>query len=667
MRPFYRHEAGSGGTLGNATDDKELGMHSAITRRDFLNGVAVTAGGAILPPHIVAAVKDDLDPEKSPSYYPPALTGLRGSHVGSFEVAHSIRDHEFWEKAPKPIETAEPFDLVIVGGGISGLSAAYFFRKANPNARILIIENHDDFGGHAKRNEFKVGDRTLLGYGGTFSIESPAPYSAVAQSLVRELGVDVAGYSKHVAADLYRSRGMLPSVFFDKETFGSDVLTVNPLPIGGTKNEGDEEPNTEKAWGRFFAEAPLSATAKRDLQTLREGKDYFPGLSSNEKKARLARMSYERYLLDVAHVDPQIAKLYYAAPQQLYGIGIDALAAQDAWGYGFLGFAGLNLDPSPGKGMNRDTIPNAEAERYFYHFPDGNATIARLLVRSLVPDAIPGNSVDDIVSARTDYSQLDRSPHPVRIRLNSTAVRIRHIGAFDSAKEVEITYSRFDKLYTVRAPHAVLACWNFVIPYICSELPETQKQALHFETKVPLLYTNVAIRNWTSFQKLGAYAIYAPGCYHTYFRPDLPVNIGDYHCSMSPDEPVVLHMMKSPCHPGYPARDQHRIGRIELFTTDFETIERKIREQLARTLGPGGFDPARDIAAITVNRWPHGYAYEYNSLWDKFWLEGGQTPCQRARKPFGRITIANADAGAYAYTDGAIDQAWRAVQELGKP
>ncbi len=651
--------------MGNATD-KELGMDRAITRRDFLNGVAVTAGGAIVPPHLLAALKDDLDPEKTPDYYPPALTGLRGSHVGSFEVAHSIRDREFWQKAPKPIETNEKFDLIVVGGGISGLSAAYFFRKANPDARILIIENHDDFGGHAKRNEFKVGERTLLGFGGTFSIESPAPYSAVAQGLVKELGIEVASYSKHVAKDLYRSAGMLPSVFFDKETFGADVLTVNPLPVGGSENEGDKELDTEEAWKRFFAEAPLSPKAKGDLQVLRQGKDYFPGLSSDEKKARLARISYQKYLTEVAGVDPQIAKLYYAAPQALYGVGIDALAAQDAWGYGFLGFAGLNLDPAPGKGMNRDTIPNAEADSYFYHFPDGNATIARLLVRSLIPTAVPGHSLDDVVTARADYSQLDSTSSPVRIRLNSTAVRVTHVGPVASAKEVEITYSRFGKLYTVRAPRAVLACWNFVIPYIWEELPDKQKQALHFETKVPLLYTNVAIRNWTSFQKLGAMAIYAPGGYHTYFRPDMPVSIGGYHCSMSPQEPVVVHMLKTPCRPGYPARDQHRMGRIELFTTEFETIERKIREQLGRTLGPGGFDPADDIAAITVNRWPHGYAYEYNSLWDKFWLEGGQTPCEVARKPLGRITIANADAGAYAYTDGAIDQAWRAVQELGK-
>src|SRR5438477_5523723 len=200
-------------------NDKELGMDRSITRRDFLNGVAVTAGASLLPPHMLAALQHDLGPEKSPDYYPPALTGLRGSHVGAFEVAHSLRDGDFWEKAGKPAETGETFDLIIVGGGISGLSAAHFFRKSNPGARILILDNHDDFGGHAKRNEFSVDGHKLLGYGGTFSIESPAPYSAVTKGVINELGIDVGAYSKHVEADLYRSRTLLPNIFFDKETF----------------------------------------------------------------------------------------------------------------------------------------------------------------------------------------------------------------------------------------------------------------------------------------------------------------------------------------------------------------------------------------------------------------------------------------------------------------
>ena len=486
--------------------------------------------------------------------------------------------------------------------------------------------------------------------------------------LIQELGIDVPSYPRYVSKDLYHSFGLQPKIFFDKETFGVDRLVVDPEPLISSET-GERWPGGADDWQKFIAQAPLSEVAKRDLQRLfaaHNQKDYLPGLSSDEKKARLARMSYAKFLSDLVQVDRQVVQLYQAIPQPLFGVGIDAISAQDAWGLGYPGFQGMNLDPSPGRGMNRDAIPNDEAAKYFFHFPDGNATIARLLVRKLIPQAVPGDSSDDVVLSRVNYAKLDQAASPVRIRLNSTAVRVKHIGNPATAEEVEVAYAHLGKVYTVRAAHCILACWHVVIPYICDELPQKQKDALASAAKVPLLYTNVAIRNWTSFQKLGVSSVYAPGGYHAAMTLDLPVSIGGYECPKKPEEPIIIHMMKTPCKPGLPARDQHRMGRIELFTTTFETMERNIRDQLARTLGAGGFDPARDITAITVNRWPHGYAYEYNSLWDDFWLNGGELPCVAARQPFGRIAIANADADAYAYTDCAIDQAWRAVGEITK-
>jgi spermidine dehydrogenase len=235
-------------------------MSRKITRRDFLNGVALTLGAAITPSPLFAAFDKQANPEKSAAYYPPALTGLRGSHPGSFDAAHSLRDGTFWDHAGKPADTGETYDLIVVGGGISGLSAAHYFRKvAGTKARVLILDNHDDFGGHAKRNEFRVGNQFRLGYGGTFSIESPAPYSAVAKALIQELGIDVPSYPQYLSKDLYRSLGLAPNIFFDKETFGADRLVVNPAPLGATQTA--DLSSDSNGWKRFIAEAPLSDTA----------------------------------------------------------------------------------------------------------------------------------------------------------------------------------------------------------------------------------------------------------------------------------------------------------------------------------------------------------------------------------------------------------------------
>ncbi|MGA3224645.1 MAG: FAD/NAD(P)-binding protein [Acidobacteriaceae bacterium] len=633
--------------------DKELGMDRRITRRDFMNGAAMAIAAAVAP-HASLLAQEKEAQDRS-GYDPPAAHGLRGSHPGAFEVAHRLRDGTFWSSAGQPESSGESYDLIVVGGGISGLSSARFFHQAaGKTARVLILENHDDFGGHAKRNEFQLDKTFMLGFGGTFSIESPAPYSPVAQGVVRDLGIDVSSYSRHLDSKLYASLGLKQKIFFDQETFGADRLVVKPSPKHG-----------EKMWREFESQAPLTDKTKADLKRLYAlDEDLMPGLSSEQKKAKLARMSYADYLTKLVKVEPQVVTILDPEQKSLYGVGIDAISAQDAWGLDMPGFEGLKLTPGPGPGMGRDAIPNEEAEKYFFHFPDGNSSIARLMVRSLIPEAVPGNSADDIVTSQIRYEELDRPGKPTRIRLNSTVVRVRHEGDASTAKEVEVTYVQQGRLYTVKAAHCILACWHPVIPYIAGELPAPQLAALRSAEKVPIVYTNVALRNWQSFVRLETRSVTAPRCYFTDFGLDRRVSIGNYHCTKSPEEPIVLTMERYPCSPGLPARGQHRAGRADLYATSFETFERKIREQLARSIGAGGFDPARDIEAITVNRWPHGYAYQYNSLWDPFWLEGGPLPCVEARKPFGRIAIANADADAYAYTDCAINQAHRAVNEL---
>jgi spermidine dehydrogenase len=286
------------------------------------------------------------------------------------------------------------------------------------------------------------------------------------------------------------------------------------------------------------------------------------------------------------------------------------------------------------------------------------------LVRSLIPGAVPGGSMEDVVTARADYSKLDQADAKVRLRLNSTVVHVQHFEtSANSPQDVEVTYIRSGKLQSVRAKNCVLACYNMMIPYLCPELPEKQKAALAYLVKTPLIYTHVALRNWTFFSKLGIRQIVAPGSFHTHTALDFPVSIGAYQFPRRPEEPMVLFMLRTPCRPGLPMRDQYRAGRVELMGTPFATFERNIRDQLGRMLGATGFDPAPDIEGITVNRWAHGYAYTPNSLFDPDWKQD-EKPWVIGRKSFGRIAIANSDAGANAYTNEAIDQAHRAVTEL---
>jgi len=620
-----------------------------------MNGVAMFAGTAVVggtTPALGDAVSQD-----QPGYYPPSRTGLRGSHPGSFEAAHALRDGTLTVPASRLEGDEEQYDLIVVGAGISGLSAAYFFRERKPDARILILDNHDDFGGHAKRNEFTLNGRLALMNGGTLEIDSPRPYSVIAGGLLKKLGVDPVRLDETCSKeDFYKSLGLGRGIFFDRETFGADKLVVAP---GGGRYEGMEKTD----WPAVLAGAPLSPQVRADIARIYQAKvDYLPGLSSDEKKDRLARISYADYLVNVVKADPGVLPYFQAMTHGEWGVGIDAVGALEVWAFVFPGFQGLGLKPGPAPRMGVTASGYAQGGSDTFHFPDGNASIARLLVRSLIPAVLPGKDATDVVTARADYSQLDKPGGAVRIRLSSLAVKAANIGKGADSTGVEVTYARNGKLHAARGNLAVLASWNMMIPYICPELPGKQKEALHYLVKTPLVYTTVALRNWRAFKTLSISNVYAPGSYFSSFRLNPTVDIGHYKSPRSPDEPILVHMVRTPCQPGLDERAQNRAGHAELLATSFETFERNIRDQLARTLGPGGFDAATDITGITVNRWPHGYAYEFNPLFDPDWTEREQ-PNVVGRAPCGRITIANSDSGAAAYTDSAIDQAYRAVGE----
>lgn len=642
--------------------DKNLGMDRSISRRDVLLGVGATAAAAFVPGQAFADEMLRLEGSGG-NYYPPGLTGLRGSHEGSYEVAHQLgrEGRREWGEISEP--DADLYDLVVVGGGISGLSAAHFFRQENPDARILIIDNHDDFGGHAKRNEFQVSGRTLMTHGGSEILESPDDYSETAKGLFDDLGIQPQRLADGCDLDFYFRNGLAGGIYFDRETFGADRTLAYPLVNNnfylGWIAIGQPGISHDDAVGQM----PISDASKAEMiRLLTSRENVVPEHSFATDEAYLNSISYREFL--VSHMQIKETEVYTVLENLTtdWCVGIEAVPALEAFYWGMPGVNATGLDGLDGA---YDSKP---ANYPTYHFPDGNASVARKLVHSLIPDIAPGNTVEEMVLATFDYSKLDRANSNVRIRLQSTAVHVEHDGPLQSASRVGITYVRGEQASRVWARNCILACYNQIIPHLCPELPDVQREALGTMVKSPIIYSNVAIRNWQAWKNLGVGALLNPGSYHTMSHLDYPVDFGGYRYPRNPDEPAVVHMVRFPhkSNAGLTPSEQKVLARHEMYATSYETIERNIRRQLAGSLSGGGFDPARDIEGITVNRWAHAYVNRANPLYDDIYaeFEDERYPFMRGRKPFGRVAIANSDSGSISLLNVAIDQAHRAVGEL---
>jgi spermidine dehydrogenase len=616
-----------------------------ISRRDFLNGVAlsVAAGSSLSPIELLAMTS------KHGGAYPPTLTGMRGSHPGSFEVAHTLSlGGQTWPRPDNLTDTV--YDLVVVGGGISGLSAAFFYRqRVGPDAKILILDNHDDFGGHAKRNEFDVDGKTLLCHGGSQTIDTPGHYSDVAKQLLTDISIHTERFYDYFDREYFRHRGLGRGIYFSEEKYGADSVHANVARTFGDAYERDI--------AKVVSTYPLSDESRQSmLRLLTEEVDYLEGKSRDEKIKAMRATSYMDYLKEHIGVTPEAATVFRDTIKGYWGIGWDVLSALEAYRLSMPGTYGLGI------GELENELPGRD-EPYIFHFPDGNAGVARSLVRQLIPDAVPGNTMEDLVLSRVDYALLDRKSNSTRIRLNSTAVNVGHV---DGDRHVDVRYVQDGEVHRVRGKHAVLACYNEMVPHLCSEVPEKQIQAIAYATKIPLVYISVAVRNWKAFENLGYQDFYIPqGILMHSFGMDFPVSMGGYDFTRKSNEPTVIHGTYVPTVPdrGLTAREQYVAGRKRLYEQSFDELERDIVRQMSGALEGGGFDAERDIAAITVNRWPHGYAYEYNDYEDPPEYNRYNGPHLAGAAQIGRISIANSDASAYAYVNGAIDAADRAVNE----
>lgn len=590
-------------------------------------------------------------------YYPPALTGMRGTHDGAFEVAHAVA-REGRRFQPPGDQTDATYDLVVLGGGLSGLAAAWYFREeAGSDARILILENHDDFGGHAKQVEFNVDGRRLISYGGSQTVDGPGSFPAPAKRLLRELRFDADAFSRYFNVDFYRKH-MSPGIYFDGATYGESRLVPNPIATMslaiGIEPSGDQA----AAIRRF----PVQEATRQQLIGLFTGKRsyVYQGATPEESIKRMATQSYEDFVRREHGLGDEACGILRDYMKGVATqLGADAINVITAATFYRLPVPGLS--PSL---LNMLGVSEADFEPYIHHFPGGNSGLARLLVRAMIPGSSPGERQEDIVLGRFDYSRLDLPSNTVRLRLNSTGVDVRHA---EHGQAVDVTYVQGGKTYRVRGRHSILACYNNMLPFICPEMADEQKEALGYASKTPFAWTQVALRNWRAIEKSGYGMVYSPGAFISEFWMDFPVSMGGYEFPKDPDDPMVVTAFPilSPDRSGLPPREQFRIARTRLLGMPFSEFERGILDQLDRVWGPYGMEPRKDVAAITVNRWPHGYAYSYDPLWDPYEYDshGDVGPHVTGRAQMNRISIANSDAGAMPLMQTAFEQGHRAVQE----
>lgn len=610
---------------------------SDITRRDFINGTLMAAGGSMFP---LAASGQAAMAALDPSYYPPALTGLRGSHPGSNDHAHALAwgTRSDWGSVSS---LSEHYDLVVVGGGISGLAAAYFYReKHGASSRILVLDNHDDFGGHAKRNEHTIDGIMRIGYGGSQTIVEPKLADPVVLDLFEVVGVDLQRFETAYDRGFFGRHDLSAVTYFNKEVFGEDRVVRHPFCNYPNYVEGI--PLAQISNEEAVQQAPLSERGREQLLRVVNAGLHVFDVPESELQDYIETHSYFDYLQETLGVDdPGVLRMARHSGLDWSSTGTELISIAAAKRCGALGFA-----------------PKAvydEEHPYIYHYPDGNAGVARALVKHLVPSVADGDSAEDLVNARFDYSQLDRSGNAVRVRLNSTAVNVIHEGAPYGAGEVFVDYVRGNRTHRVRAGAVVMACYNKIIPHIVSGLPDAQAAALRLQQKSPLQYTTVGLRNWRALQERGIGVAMCPGNMHQVVMMDFPVSLGGYEFTKNPHEPCIIQMISCPYGTfGAPAEQQFREARYRMLSLGFDDYEDEIRRHLSGMLPRESFAFDRDVASISVNRWAHGYTY------------GGPGDSTKiGRQPFGRVTIANADSAPGADAKTAIMMAHRAVNELG--
>jgi spermidine dehydrogenase len=660
-------------------------MDQRITRRDFCNAGLLAAGAILLEtaaPLRLLARNEPWDGYGGVGDYATS----HGNTADVVRAAHQIRDGLFDNPPAGAIDTGEVFDCVVIGGGMSGLSAAYHFKKANESATCLVIENHPIFGGESKQNEFIVRGQRLIGPQGANEFDIPIDPKEDGYELYRELGVPRSFSYQNWDAQLgrldfdrtnYGFQIWLDSpsfgFFFDSPWSASKAAKKSePRPLGSGPSDpamqgplayarGSESfhPSAGRwikdLWGKRLQDSPYPEKIRSDFLTWRFGTERRERPGDFERW--LDSMTYKDYLEKFLRLDPAVTG--YADPimAAAVGLGCDVISAYAAYQIGMPGFQCFSKQPA------RPLPPDEVPSHTWHMFPGGNTGFARYFVKALIPAAISGrHTLEDILNGRVNFGALDLRGRDMRIRLGATAVRVEHEGTPERARQVNVTYTRYGKIYRLKARGVVMAGGGWSTRRVVRDLPDEYQNAYRQFHHSPMLVVNVAVTQWRFLFKLGITAARWFKGFGFSCNLRRQMLVGRYRPRLHPDLPNVVTFYVPFYYPGLDIAEQGARGQTELLSTSYREYERQIRKQMLLLFARSGFDPRRDIAGIILNRWGHAFVDPQPGFY--FGRDGQAAPRDIIRRPFGRIAFAHSELVGHQYWLGAIGEGRRAATQL---
>jgi spermidine dehydrogenase len=629
--------------------DRTLGMNTNITRRDFLNATLLASGSLLLDPLSPArllaqnaAHQDDWTGYGGVGDYANA----NGNTTSVLGAGHRIRDGEFERLPPNVVDTGETYDCVVVGGGISGLAAALIFqRQAGKGKTCLVLDNHPIFGGEAKRNEFLVDGQRLVAHQGSAFYPIPYPHSFIAR-FYESIGLE------KPKLDYQTWAGPAPEIPLSRTPYLSGGATSGFY--FGAKFGRQPGLWLTDPWGKKLEGAPISAKVRAELLRYQAGpadaqdpKTRAPEYPGDAISRRLDAITLEEHLMEKHQLSRETVRTFLSPVEGGgYGLGPDALS-------GYTAYAADMLHPLDISDETGDQM-----------FPDGNSGFARLITKTLIRESIAGDrSVAAVCRGSVNFAVLDRAGSTARIRLDSTAVWVKHDGDPAKAESVTVAYTRGGKVYRVKARAVVMAGGSWTTRHIVHDLPQDRVGAYAQFYRAPCMMANVAVRNWRFLYKLGISGGQWFEGIGNYVQVRKMATCGVDSPTFGPDSPTVLTLKILYSYPGVPTEEQGHRGRGEMIATPFRDYERQLRTQLTEMFAPSGFDARRDIAGVILNRWGHAYLSPAPGFF--FGKEGKPAPGEVLRAaPFGRIAFANTDLSGVMDHRYSILEADRAVGQL---